>query len=70
MQWCQGQKRPTPRFKPKQEPDGTWSCKVVLPDIKDKDRDVVVFYAGQGKPGAPDEGEALQRAAVAGLFAT
>ncbi|KXZ49867.1 hypothetical protein GPECTOR_19g318 [Gonium pectorale] len=64
-EWTQREKRPRPRVVPKQLDSGLWTCKVVMPDPKRQEDDVVVFL--DEEHAAPDEAEARERGAVAAL---
>lgn len=64
---CMREKRPRARFKviPVDDSPGLFRCKVVLPDEKKSEKDIVVWL--DGKYGAADAAEAEQRGAVAAL---
>eukprot|EP00887_Chlorella_sp_A99_P002300 scaffold10.g2300.t1 len=64
-EWCAAAKRPKPRYKALPGAGGAWRCKVVLPDARTSDKDVVVFL--EPEQAAPSEEEATQTAAVAAL---
>ncbi|KAK9846310.1 hypothetical protein WJX81_001334 [Elliptochloris bilobata] len=65
--WCQQNKRPRPRFRVSAAPAApdSFVAKVVLPDGKDSEKDVVVFLDAAHAAGS--EEEAAQRGAVAAL---
>ncbi|KAG2486676.1 hypothetical protein HYH03_014607 [Edaphochlamys debaryana] len=64
-EWVQKEKRPKARIVPRQVEGGKWTCKVVLPDPKKQEDDVVVFLDEAWA--ADDEAEARERGAVAAL---
>lgn len=65
--WCQKNKRPTPKYRPKEEtkPDGNqcWKCKVVVPSSKGSEEDIVKFTQGTYST----KEEAMQRGALVAL---
>lgn len=63
-EWCQKNKKPTPRFK-HVEVEGGFNCRVVLPDPKKSEADVILWY---NKNPAPTSQEAQHRASVMALF--
>ncbi|CAG9465122.1 unnamed protein product [Pedinophyceae sp. YPF-701] len=66
-EWCLQQKRPTPRFTARKTDDGGVTCKAVLKDLKDTNKDIVCF-APKDKTYASDQ-EAIQDAALVALHA-
>lgn len=64
-EWCQKQKRPVPKYHPKQTEGDKWTCKVVLHDPKNKDK-TMVFFLDRETPADTKE-EACQNCAVVGL---
>ncbi|KAA6421632.1 MAG: putative ATP-dependent RNA helicase DHX57 [Trebouxia sp. A1-2] len=65
LEWCQQQKRPKPRYKVLAAAGNTMRCKVVLPDDKNADKDVVVFLDEAQTAGTSEE--AQERGAIAAL---
>eukprot|EP00884_Botryococcus_braunii_P007206 jgi/Botrbrau1/16487/Bobra.0142s0081.1 len=65
QEWCTQQKRARPRYVLQKLDGGVFGCKVVLPDPKDKEKDVVVFLPKE--EGVSDETLAEQQGAVAAL---
>ena len=65
--WCQKNKRPTPKYRPREEtkPDGNpcWKCKVVLPSSKGAKEDIVKFTQSTYST----KEEAMQRGALVAL---
>ncbi|QDZ20021.1 DExH-box ATP-dependent RNA helicase [Chloropicon primus] len=65
-EWCQKQKRPIPKYHPKQQGEGDkWTCKVVMHDPKKKENTIVFFL--DRELSADTKEEACQMAAVVGL---
>ncbi|GIL84569.1 hypothetical protein Vretifemale_13233, partial [Volvox reticuliferus] len=64
-EWVQKMKRRKAFYHPRQLEDGRWICKVVLPDEKRREDDIVVLL--DEKYGAEDEQQARERGAVAAL---
>ncbi|GAQ91802.1 ATP-dependent RNA helicase A [Klebsormidium nitens] len=64
-EWCQKQKRPAPKFKLVEAEGGMFRCRVVIPDPKDSEKDILLWW----NEGAPNSEAAQQAAAVAGLHA-
>ncbi|CAM6128719.1 unnamed protein product [Calypogeia fissa] len=62
-EWCQKNKRPVPKFKHVEE-DGGFHCRVILPDPKKSEADVILWY--RDTPTRSSQ-EAQHRAAVVGL---
>lgn len=62
-EWCVKEKRPTPKFKTTQGEDGSWTCRVVLPDPKHKsENDLLIKLPDDLR--CADETEAQYRASV------
>ena len=65
-EWCQRQKRPTPKYHAKQQGEGDkWVCKVILHDPKNKEKTQVYFV--DKELSADTKEEAQQKAALIGL---
>ena len=64
-EWCQKQKRPVPKYTPREQEEGAWGCKVVMRDPKNDDKSIVCFV-DRDAPCATKE-DAIQAAAVVGL---
>ncbi|KAG6550205.1 hypothetical protein Mapa_008165 [Marchantia paleacea] len=62
-EWCQKNKRPVPKFK-HEEVEGGFHCRIVLPDPKKSEDDVILWYRDTTSRSSQ---EAQHRAAVKGL---
>ncbi|KAK9809193.1 hypothetical protein WJX72_011126 [[Myrmecia] bisecta] len=65
MEHCTKQKLGKPRFQARPDKHGTIGCRVVIPNLKDNTKDIVVFL--EESQAAATEEEAQQRGAVAML---
>lgn len=63
-EWCQKNKKPAPRFK-HVEVEGGFHCRVVLPDPKKSEADVILWYNEKAVPTAQ---EAQHHASVMALY--
>ncbi|KAH9331105.1 hypothetical protein KI387_003213, partial [Taxus chinensis] len=63
-EWCQKNKKPVPRFK-HVEVEGGFHCRVVLPDPKKSEEDVILWYNGKN---AQTSQEAQHCASVMALY--
>ncbi|GJP32741.1 hypothetical protein CLOM_g17337 [Closterium sp. NIES-68] len=64
-EWCQKNKRPTPKYKHVEAPGGGFHARVIMPDARDPAQDSILWW--RGTPAAPSSLDAHNRAATMAL---